>query len=103
MGTEEFITYGHCILRLTIALIIVSASAVGVANPRSKPFANATFLVETEKGAVASFTPMNRVAFEFRLNPGYYTVGRKSIKGGIGRCRPFDVSIFYFLLGLKAA
>jgi hypothetical protein len=62
--------------------------------PSSKPLANATFVVENEKGAeVASFTTDEQGQFRISLPPGHYTVSKKGKKGGPGRYGPFDVDV----------
>jgi hypothetical protein len=61
--------------------------------PGSRPLANATFVVENEKGPVASFTTDEQGRFRISLNPGHYTVMREGAKGAIGRYGPFDVDV----------
>jgi len=62
--------------------------------PSSKPLANATFVVENEKGAeVALFTTDEQGQFRVSLPPGHYTVSKKGKKGGIGKYGPFDVDV----------
>ena len=61
--------------------------------PGSKPLANATFVVENEKGTeVASFTTDGQGRFRVPLTPGHYTVSRKGRKS-IGHFGPFDVDV----------
>ena len=62
-------------------------------TPSSKPLANATFVVENEKGAVASFTTDDQGRFRASLPPGHYTVSMKGKKHGIGHYGPFDVDV----------
>ena len=62
-------------------------------TPSSKPLANATFVVENEKGAVASFTTDDQGRFRTSLPPGYYTVSMNGKKHGIGHYGPFDVDV----------
>jgi carboxypeptidase family protein len=59
----------------------------------SKPLTNATFIIENEKGPVASFTTDEQGRFQVSLNPGHYTVTMKDKKGGIGYYGPFDVDV----------
>jgi hypothetical protein len=60
----------------------------------SKPLANATFVVENEKGAeVASFITDDQGRFRVLLTPGHYTVSREGKKQGIGHYGPFDVDV----------
>ena len=62
--------------------------------PSSKPLANATFVVENEKGAkVASFTTDDQGRFRVPLTPGHYTVSKEGKKYGIGHYGPFDVDV----------
>ncbi len=63
-------------------------------TPSSKPLANATFVVENEKGAeVASFTTDDQGRFRIPLTPGHYTVSKEGKKHGIGHYGPFDVDV----------
>jgi carboxypeptidase family protein len=62
-------------------------------SPGSKPLANAAFVVESEKGGVASFTTDNEGRFRIPLAPGHYRVSIKGKKGGIGRFGPFEVAV----------
>jgi hypothetical protein len=63
------------------------------AFPSSKLLTNATFIVESERGVVTSFTTDNRGYFRISLAPGHYTVSMKDKKGGIGQYGPFDVDV----------
>ena len=62
-------------------------------SPGSKPLANAAFVVESEKGEVASFTTDNEGRFRIPLAPGHYRVSIKGKKGRIGRFGPFEVDV----------
>src|SRR2546423_7164951 len=62
---------------------------VGV--PDSKPLANRTFVVENEKGAVASFATDDQGRFRISLAPGHYTVSPKEKRPKIGRYDQFVV------------
>jgi hypothetical protein len=63
-------------------------------TPSSKPLANATFVVENEKGAeVASFTTDDQGRFRVPLTPGHYAVSKEGKKHGIGYYGPFDVDV----------
>ena len=62
-------------------------------TPSSKPLANATFVVENEKGAVASFTTDDQGRFRTSLPPGHYAVSMNGKKHGIGHYCPFDVDV----------
>jgi len=59
----------------------------------SKAFANATFVVESKKGLVTSFTTDDRGRFRISLAAGHYTVSMKDKKGGIGYYGPFEVDV----------
>jgi Prealbumin-like fold domain len=62
--------------------------------PDSKPLANATFVVESEKGSVAaSFTTDGQGHFRISLPPGRYIVSLKDQKPKVGRYGPFDVNV----------
>src|SRR5438034_10475585 len=62
--------------------------------PSSAPLANATFVVENEKGAeVASFTTDDQGRFRVPLTPGHYTVSKEGKKRGVGHYGPFDVDV----------
>jgi len=64
---------------------------VGV--PDSKPLANATFIVENEKGVVTTFVTDDQGRFRISLTPGHYTVSARDKKPKIGRYGPFDVDV----------
>jgi hypothetical protein len=61
--------------------------------PDSKPFANAAFVVENEKGPLKSFTTDDKGRFRVSLAPGHYIVSMKDKKGGIGHYGPFEVEV----------
>ena len=61
--------------------------------PSSKPLANATFAVESEKRVITSFTTDDWGLFRILLEPGHYTVSMKDKKGGIGYYGPFEVDV----------
>ena len=82
-GIEGVITFGP-----------TKAGPIRADTPGSKPLANATFVVENEKGAeVASFTTDDQGRFRVPLAPGHYTVSREGKKRGIGRFGPFPVDV----------
>ena len=64
---------------------------VGV--PDSKPLANATFVVQDEKGAVTSFATDDQGRFRISLAPGHYSVSLRDKKPKIGRYGPFGVNV----------
>jgi hypothetical protein len=61
--------------------------------PGSKPLANAAFVVENEKGEVASFTTDDQGRFRTPLAPGHYKVSLKGRKSTIGRFGPFETDV----------
>src|ERR1700736_3175400 len=63
----------------------------GADIPDLGPPPHVSFVVENEKGAVASFTADDQGKFRISLTPGHYTVSRDGKKGGIGRFGPFEV------------
>jgi hypothetical protein len=70
------------------------AGPISADAPSSKPLANATFVVENDKGAeVASFTTDDQGRFRVPLAPGHYAVSKKGKKGGPGRFGPFAVDV----------
>jgi len=62
-------------------------------TPGSQPLANTAFVVENEKGEVASFTTDDQGRFRTSLAPGHYRVSIKGRKSGIGRYGPFEVDV----------
>ena len=62
-------------------------------SPGSKPLANAAFVVENEKGEVASFTTNDQGRFRISLSPGHYKVSIKGKKHSIGHFGPFEVDV----------
>ena len=62
-------------------------------SPGSKPLANAAFVVENEKGEVASFTTDDQGHFRTPLSPGHYKVSMKGRKSSIGHYGPFEVDV----------
>ena len=62
-------------------------------SPVSRPLVNATFVVENEKGPVASFTTDGQGYFRTSVPPGHYKVSMKGRKSSIGRFGPFEVGV----------
>ena len=82
-GIEGVITFGP-----------TQGGPIRADTPSSKPLANATFVVENEKGAeVASFTTDDQGRFRVPLAPGHYTVSKEGKKRGIGHFGPFPVDV----------
>jgi Prealbumin-like fold domain len=76
---------------ITIGPIRPGPPSDGIAS--SKPLANATFTVESERGIITSFTTDEEGHFRISLDAGHYTVSMKDKKDGIGRYGPFDVDV----------
>jgi hypothetical protein len=77
-------------------VITVSPAQPGpsrVGAPESKPLANTAFIVESEKGEVASFTTDDQGHFRALVPPGHYKVAFKGKRIGIGHFGPFDVDV----------
>jgi hypothetical protein len=66
---------------------------VPIGAPSSQPLANATFAVENDTGAVASFTTDGQGRFRAPLAPGHYKVSLKGKTTGVGRFGPFEVDV----------
>jgi hypothetical protein len=66
---------------------------VRVGAPGSKPLPNTVFIVENEKGEVASFTTDEQGRFRTLVPPGHYKVVIKGKRTSIGRFGPFDVDV----------
>jgi hypothetical protein len=61
--------------------------------PSSEPLANRAFVVENDKGEVASFTTDDQGRFRASLAPGHYKVSLKGKTSSIGRYGPFEVDV----------
>ncbi len=61
--------------------------------PDSKPLPDTAFVVQNEKGEVASFTTDEQGRFKVSVPAGHYTVALKGRKGRIGRFGPFEVDV----------
>jgi hypothetical protein len=59
----------------------------------SVPLAHANFVVENDKGEVASFTTDNNGRFRAVLPPGHYNVSLRGRKSSIGHFGPFEVDV----------
>ena len=62
-------------------------------SPGSKPLTNTAFVVETQKGQVASFTTDDQGHFRIPLAPGHYAVAIKGRKSSIGHFGPFEADV----------
>ena len=77
-------------------VITVSPAQPGPARvgaDASKPLPNTAFVVENEKGEVASFTTDDQGRFQISLLPGHYTISRKDWTANLGNYGPFEVDV----------
>ena len=77
---------------ITVSPIRPGPIRAGADIPNRGPFANTTFVVQSEKATVTSFTTDDQGRFRVSLAPGHYTVSPKQ-QGGPGHCGPFDVDV----------
>jgi hypothetical protein len=76
-----------------ITISPVKAGPIRADSPDSLPVANTAFVVENEKGEVASFATDEQGRFRTLVPPGHYKVSMKGRKGGIGKFGPFEVDV----------
>ena len=76
-----------------IAISPTKAGPVRADAPSSQPLANAAFVVENQKGEVASFTTDEQGRFRLPLAPGHYKVSLKDKTRRIGRYGPFEADV----------
>jgi|SRR5262245_48948473 len=76
-----------------ITISPIKAGPVRADAPSSRPLANIAFVVESQKGEIASFTTDNDGRFRVSLAPGHYKVSRKERTSSIGRYGPFEVDV----------
>lgn len=69
------------------------AGPVRADAPSSGPLGNTAFVVQNQKGNVASFTTDEKGHFRVPLAPGHYQVSLKERKSSIGHYGPFDVEV----------
>lgn len=77
---------------ITVSPIRPGPIRAGTDIPNRGPFANTTFVVQSEKATVTLFTTDDQGRFRVSLAPGHYTVSPKQ-QGGPGHCGPFDVDV----------
>jgi hypothetical protein len=71
----------------------IQAGPVRRDAPSSRPLANTTFVVENQKGNVASFTTDENGHFRMPLVAGHYKVSLKQRTSSIGKYGPFEVDV----------
>ena len=71
----------------------IQAGPVRADAPSSRPLANTTFVVENQKGNVASFTTDENGHFRMPLVAGHYKVSLKQRTSSIGKYGPFEVDV----------
>jgi hypothetical protein len=71
----------------------IQAGPVRPDSPSSRPLANTAFVVENQKGNVASFTTDENGHFRMPLAPGHYKVSLKQRTSSIGKYGPFEVDV----------
>jgi len=76
-----------------ITISPIQAGPVRADAPSSRPLANATFVVENQKGEATSFTTDDQGRFRTPLAPGHYKVSLKGKTSSIGRYGPFEVDV----------
>ena len=76
---------------ITVSPVYGGPVRIGV--PDSKPLANTTFIVQNEKGFVASVNTDVEGRFRILLAPGHYRVSRKDAQPKVGRYGPFGVDV----------
>ena len=76
---------------ITVSPAQPGPTRVGAAG--SKPLPNTTFVVENEKGEVASFTTDDQGRFRTLVPAGHYKVALKGKRLGIGHFGPFEVDV----------
>jgi hypothetical protein len=76
-----------------ITISPIQAGPVRADAPSSRPLANATFVVENQKGETTSFTTDDQGRFRMPLTPGHYKVSLKGKTSSIGRYGPFEVDV----------
>jgi hypothetical protein len=77
-------------------IILISPSHGGpvrVGVPNSAPLVNAAFVIQNERGTIASFTTDAEGKFRVSLAPGHYTVSTQQPAKRIGRFGPFQLDV----------
>jgi hypothetical protein len=76
-----------------ITISPIKAGPVRADAPSSRPLANTDFVVENQKGNMASFSTDENGHFRMPLAPGHYKVSLKQRTSSIGRYGPFEVDV----------
>jgi hypothetical protein len=76
-----------------ITISPIKAGPIRADAPSSRPLANTTFMVENQKGNVASFTTDENGHFRMPLVAGHYKVSLKQRTSSIGKYGPFEVDV----------
>jgi hypothetical protein len=76
-----------------ISISPTKAGPIRADAPSSLPLANATFVVENQRGEITSLTTDDQGRFRIPLAPGHYKVSLKGKRGGIGHYGPFEVDV----------
>jgi hypothetical protein len=76
-----------------ITISPIKAGPIRADAPSSRPLANTTFVVENQKGNVASFTTDGNGHFRMPLVAGHYKVSLKQRTSSIGKYGPFEVDV----------
>ena len=76
-----------------ITISPIKAGPVRADSPSSRPLTHTAFVVENQKGNVASFTTDENGHFRTPLPPGHYKVSLKERTSSIGRYGPFEIDV----------
>ena len=76
-----------------ITISPIQGGPTRIGTPDSKGLPNMEFVVQNEKGEIASFTTDGNGKFRVEVPAGHYTVSRKGGKHAIQRYGPFDVDV----------
>jgi uncharacterized membrane protein YvbJ len=77
---------------ITVSPIRPGPIRAGAYIPNRGPFANTTFVIQSEKATVSLFTTDDQGRFRVSLAPGHYTVSPKQ-QGDLAAAGPFDVDV----------
>jgi hypothetical protein len=77
-------------------VILISPRHGGPARigvPNSAPLKHTAFVIQNEKGTIATFTTDAQGQFRVSLAPGHYTVSTQQAPKRIGRYGPFELDV----------